>query len=142
MEDVEPARPVAPTTARGGRVSYPVWWFGLGASALVAGVLSLSAYADGLPAVLHRVRHADKVIHFSICGALAFFLDGALRRRALRVGRVAIPLAAVLILVPAAIEESLQRYAVHRTSSVGDFVADALGVACFVWLSRRLDGRR
>ena len=71
-------------------------------------------------------------------GLLAFFLDGALGRRALFPGsRVEVPLAAVAVLAPAAIEEYLQRYSVHRTSSVWDFAADLAGVVVLVTLSRR-----
>lgn len=140
MDDAELQTPLARDPGgRSERIGRPVWWLGLGASALLAGVLSLGAYAEGLSDSLERVPQADKAIHFAICGALAFFLDGVLRRRALRIGPLALPAAAVLILVPAGIEEFLQRYAVYRTSSLGDFVADVLGVGFFVWLSRRFD---
>ena len=69
---------------------------------------------------------------------VSFFLDGALRRRMIRIAGLAVPLAAVLFLVPAGIEEFLQRYSIHRSSSLGDFAADVAGVAVFVWLSRRV----
>jgi VanZ family protein len=113
-----------------------VWWLGLGASALVAGVLSLVAYDEGLP--FDQLPQLDKAVHFGIGGALAFFLDGVLRRRQVRVGLVGIPLAALLVLIPAGIEEFLQRFSTYRMSSLGDFTADVAGVAFFVWLSRRI----
>ena len=118
------------------RIGPAVWWFGLGGSVLVAAVLSLVSYAEGLP--FDQLPHLDKAVHFGLGGALAFFLDGVLRRRMLRVGPVGVPLAAALILVPAGIEEFLQRYSSNRTSSFGDFAADVAGVTFFVWLSRRV----
>lgn len=118
------------------RIGPAVWWFGLAGSAVIAACLSLVSYAEGLP--FDQLPHLDKAVHFGLGGALAFFLDGVLRRRMLRIGPIALPLAAVLILVPAGIEEFLQRYSLYRTSSFGDFAADIAGVAFFVWLSRRV----
>jgi VanZ family protein len=115
------------------------WWTGL--LIVTAGALYLSslAYAEGLPAIFRVVPQFDKVVHFTIAGLLAFFLDGALRRRALFAGtRVAVSLAAVAVLLPAAAEEYLQRYSTHRTSSIWDFAADLAGVVVLVTLSRRV----
>jgi polysaccharide biosynthesis protein VpsQ len=115
-----------------------VWWFGLAATVLVTAVLSLLSYAQGMPAAFDEVPQLDKALHFGLGGSLAFFLDGALRRRALRVGPVSLPLASVLLLVPAGIEEFLQRFSTYRTSSIADFAADVAGVTLFIWLSRRV----
>ncbi len=117
------------------RIGPAVWWLGLIACVLVGASLSIVSYAEGLP--FDQVPQLDKVVHFGLGGALAFFLDGVLRRRMLRIGPIALPLAAVLVLVPAGIEEFLQRYSVNRTSSFGDYAADVVGVTFFVWLSRR-----
>jgi VanZ family protein len=115
------------------------WWSGFGAIAAGAGYLSLLAYREGLPELFARVQQFDKVVHFSTAGLLAFFLDGALRRRsAFTIGGFAMPLAALLILVPAGIEEFLQRYSALRTSSIWDFTADLLGVLVLLPLSRRV----
>ncbi len=115
------------------------WWTGVLLISAIAGYLSVLAYAEGLPRVFEIVPQTDKAVHFSIAGLLAFFLDGALRRRALFVGsRFPVPLAAILILVPAAIEEYLQRYATYRTSSIWDFTADLAGVVLLILLSRRV----
>ena len=118
------------------RIGPVVWWLGLAATAFIAACLSLISYAEGLP--LDQPPHLDKAVHFGLGGALAFFLDGVLRRRMLRIGPIALPLAAVLTLVPAGVEEFLQRYSLNRTSSFADFAADVAGVAFFVWLSRRV----
>lgn len=113
------------------------WWAGVLVIGAIAAFLTLLAYAERLPEVF-RITHFDKCVHFAMAGMLAFFLDGALRRRALFVvSGFAVPLAAALILVPAGIEEYLQRYAVARTSSIGDFAADVAGVVVLITLSRR-----
>lgn len=127
-----------PPRPRAERIGRPVWWLGLVTSVLVAGGLSIEAYSAGLSLLFDRVPQSDKAFHFGVGGALAFFLDGVLRRRMLRVGSVALPAAAVLLLVPAGIEEYLQRYSINRTPSFADFAADVLGVTFFVWLSRRV----
>ncbi len=114
------------------------WWTGLILVAAGAAYLSSLAYAEGLPEFFRVVPQFDKVVHFTIAGLLAFFLDGALGRRMLFAGsRVAVPLAAVAVLAPAAVEEYLQRYSTHRTSSIWDFAADLVGVVVLVTLSRR-----
>jgi len=114
------------------------WWCGFGAVTAGAGYLSALAYREGLPAIFQLVPQFDKVVHFTTAGLLAFFLDGALRRRtAFSIDGRAISVAALVILVPAGVEEYLQRFSTYRTSSIWDFVADLLGVLVFIPLSRR-----
>jgi VanZ family protein len=116
------------------------WWAGFGAVLAGAVCLSALAYHQGLPDVFQVVPQFDKVVHFTTGGLLVFFLDGALRRRtAFTIAARAVPLSALFILVPAGIEEYLQRYSSYRTSSIWDFVADLLGVLVFLPLSRRRD---
>jgi VanZ family protein len=115
-----------------------IWVLGFGATVVAASSLSALAYADALPLVVQETPHLDKVLHFSVAGVLAFFLDGALARRGMRVGPLAVPWSAVIVLVPAGIEEYLQRYTTHRTSSFWDFAADVAGVVVLTWVSRRL----
>jgi VanZ family protein len=115
------------------------WWAGVAVVAAFAGYMTLLAYAERLPDVFRVVPQFDKGVHFTLSGLLAFFLDGALRRRTLfTVAGFGVPLAAVLVLVPAGIEEYLQRYATFRTSSIWDFAADVAGVLVLVALSRRI----
>jgi hypothetical protein len=123
------------------RIRRGVWWLGLAATVLVAVVGSAIAYLEGLPAFVQGVPHLDKACHFGVLGAIAFFLDPITRRRSIRVGQaIHLPVAAILILVPAGVEEYLQRFSANRSSSLGDFIADASGVVFFIWLSRRVDG--
>jgi hypothetical protein len=114
------------------------WWAGFLFIAAVASYLTVLAYYDELPRMFHVVFEFDKVAHFVTAGLLAFFLDGALKRRTLfTMAGVPVPLAAVLVIVPTGIEEYLQRYTIHRTSSGWDFAADVAGVIAFIPLSRR-----
>ena len=108
------------------------WWAGFLMVGAGGAALSLIAYLWGLPASLIG-NGGDKVVHFTLGGLLAFFLDGALRRRML----LRVPLAAVVILVPAGIEEWAQRFSSHRSSSIWDYAADCAGVFVFIALSRR-----
>ncbi|MBS2017324.1 MAG: VanZ family protein [Deltaproteobacteria bacterium] len=112
------------------------WWAGFAVIVAIAGLGSGIAYGPGLPDAFGR-HQIDKLLHFLLAGLLAFFLDGALGRRALRIGAWGVPLAALLVVVPTGIEEYLQRFSTERTSSVWDFAADVAGVALFVPLSRR-----
>jgi VanZ family protein len=115
------------------------WWIAVAVIVAGAGCLTLLAYREGLPEIFQRIPQFDKVVHFTIGGLLALFLDGALRQRtAFTLAGFAIPLAALVVLVPAGIEEYLQRYSAHRTSSIWDFVADLLGVVVLLSLSRRV----
>ena len=115
------------------------WWSGFAAIVTGGGFLTVLAYQEGLPSIFQVVPQFDKVVHFMTGGLLAFFLDGALRRRtAFTIDHRAVPLAALVVLVPAGIEEFAQRYSVHRTSSIWDFLADLFGVLVLLPLSRRL----
>jgi hypothetical protein len=125
--------------ARPPRIRPTIWRLGFVAMAFATITGSALAYVSGLPAIFDRVEQLDKVVHFGVFGSLAFFLDAVLRRRMLRVGAIAVPLAAVLVLVPAAIEEFCQRFSTNRTSDIFDFAADLAGVTVLVFLSRRLD---
>jgi len=118
----------------------PKWGWWAGFAAVTAGALWLTqrAYLHGLPVVLNKVWESDKIIHFVIAGLLAFFLDGALARRSAFVIRgFAVPLAAVLVLVPTGIEECLQSLSELRTASIWDYAGDVAGVLAFIPLSRR-----
>jgi len=119
------------------RVRPVVWWLGLGACLLVGVFASFLAYQNGLPSFVYEIDHVDKIIHCGMGAAFAFFLDPICKRR--EIAKTAIPLAAVRVLVPAGIEEYMQRYSPNRTSSIWDFLADVAGVALGIWISRRID---
>ena len=110
------------------------WWLGFFAVLGMAARLSYLAYHELLPETL---RAYDKVVHFTFAGLLAFFLDGAIRRRALAVAGVAIPVAPIGLLAVFACDEIAQSFTVHRTASFADYAADVAGVVVLTWLSRR-----
>ena len=120
------------------RRSYAIGFFAW--LALVAGI-SVAAYTVRGPTCVPVGPVSDKIGHFFLIGALAFFLDGALERRALVRRPIALPLAPVLVLAVAGIEEYCQRFSPRRSSSLGDFAADLAGVVALTLLSRRLDAR-
>jgi len=103
--------------------------------------LSFVAYGGGLK-ILGARRGLDKIVHFFLAGALAFSLDGALGRRNLHAWGLRLPLAPLLVLVPCAIDEWLQRYSAVRTSSLWDFLADVAGVTFSVGLGRFIARRK
>lgn len=96
------------------------------------------AYLGVLPPQLGAVPHFDLIGHFLFIGGMAFFLDGVLERRPLPGGFWS--LGGGLVIAVAGAEEYLQRFSPLRTSTWSDFIADVLGVALCVWLSRRLAG--
>ena len=101
------------------------WWVGFGAVVTFASTLSVLAYAGRLPPELFE---ADKAIHFTIAGLLAFFLDRATRARSLKW--------IVALLVLFGLEELAQRWSPNRSSSIADYAADLAGVVIFTSLSR------
>jgi polysaccharide biosynthesis protein VpsQ len=117
------------------------WKLGFAAQLSLVVLISIGAYAGVIPTVFTVVPHLDKLGHFILIGALAFFLDGALDHRELYRGLRFPRLAPVLVLAVAGIEEYLQRLSPRRTSEWGDFFADAVGVFFFAWLAGRV-GRR
>lgn len=113
------------------------WWGGFFVTGGAASYLTVLAYREDLPGVLNKIWQFDKVMHFAVAGLLAFFLDGALRRRGILIGRRLVPLAAIGVLVPSGVEEALQVFSTIRTASLWDFAADVAGVLAFIRLSRR-----
>jgi VanZ family protein len=119
---------------RTARTRQLAWWGGFVVTLAWALLATVLAYQERMPNIF---RDHDKVVHFCVAGALAFFLDGALKRRMIGGRHVNVPMASVVLLVPMALEEYLQRYATFRTASFGDFAADFAGVVALTWLSRR-----
>lgn len=108
------------------------WWLAFALVCCVTALLSAISYAGQMPGIVPETN-LDKVVHFVVGGALATTLDGALKRRSIGFLPIAVP----AVLVPAGIEEWLQRYSDTRTSSLGDFAADVAGVVVCTWLARR-----
>jgi VanZ family protein len=106
----------------------------------VALVLAISqvAYLGGLPLELWRWPLTDKVMHFVLFGLVAFCLNLWLNGRRIHVSRWSLPLAFVVPLVAATLEELLQGTSPHRTMDGWDWLCDVAGMLVFWWLSDRL----
>lgn len=113
---------------------------GLAAHFTTVFFIGLGAYLGVIPTFIHAVPHADWAMHALLIGGVAFFLDGAIDHRPLYRGKGSLAGAAVLAL--AGFEEWAQRFSHRRSSSWGDFIADAIGVVFFVWLARRITAAR
>lgn len=85
---------------------------------------------------LRGVRHGDKYVHFLVYGALAFLLHIALGGRSWRVWRIAIPVAAVLVLGFGLAEEITQLALPRRQFSVMDLASNLAGVVVFTALAQ------
>lgn len=90
-------------------------------------VTSIAAYSGKVPAFVAS-HGIDKVVHAAMGAVLTFSLARVLRGRAV--------LAAVLVLVPLATDEYLQRYSPMRSSDWGDLAADVAGALLAVAIVR------
>ncbi len=96
------------------------------------------AYLRCLPYRLLSWPGADKVLHFVLFGALAFWLELWLDGRDLGRGRLRVPLSLVLVLAPATGEEVLQLLSTSRTADLKDLLCDLAGILLAIWLARRI----
>ena len=88
--------------------------------------------------VVTRIPYGDKVAHFGLIGLLAMLVDLVAGRRDLRLGRLRVPLAPAVLFVVVLGEELSQAFLPTRTCDAIDLLADALGMATFVSLGRRV----
>ena len=77
--------------------------------------------------LVQQVPFGDKVGHLVFLGTLSFLFSAATSRKIVRVGPLALPKAAVVIIVLAAIEECSQRFFPSRTFDLFDLTANTLG---------------
>lgn len=103
----------------------------LAALGLVA-VGSCAAYAGLMPSFVGEVG-LDKVLHAGMGFTLTLLLARALGGRRW--------LAAVLVFLPVAADEYLQRFSSARTSDWNDLLADVVGIAVAVGLTRGVSAR-
>jgi VanZ family protein len=102
------------------------------------GFITELAYLRLLPSSLLHAPGIDKVAHLVLFGTLVFFLDLWLRGRDLRLARLHLPLALLLVLAGASIEESLQSLSPARNADLLDLLSDLLGMVLATALSRRI----
>jgi VanZ family protein len=96
------------------------------------------AYLGYLPQALLRWPYADKFLHFLLFGGVAFWLEFWLRpsTQARRSLLAAVPLAILVPLAIAALEEGVQSFSSLRTADWGDLTADLAGMVVFWRLSQ------
>ncbi len=101
-------------------------------------VMTQMAYLDILPKSLLAWPNSDKVIHGLFFGAVVFWLTMWWPERWIQVGRWRVPLAIVVPISLAMVEEIVQAYSPLRTGDLLDLSADLVGMVTFWWLSRRV----
>jgi undecaprenyl-diphosphatase len=109
-------------------------WPQIGIAVLVTHI----AYLGLLPLYLLRWPYADKTLHFLLFGAIVFWLNLWFDNRMVRLGFFVIPLAIVLPLSIAVLEEAAQSFSPYRTVDAGDLASDVAGMVFFWWLSCRV----
>jgi len=100
-------------------------------------VMTQMAYLDILPKTLLAWPYSDKVIHALFFGAVVFWLTLWWPERRVQVGNWALPLAIVVPISLALLEEIYQHYSPLRTGDLADLSADLIGMIFFWWLSRQ-----
>ena len=109
-------------------------------------LVTMMAYLGILPRHLLAWPHADKVLHFLLFGAVAFWLNLWMGGRVTRIPLPGsrkersrpVPVAVLIPLVLAAVEEGIQVTSPHRTGSPADLGADLLGLLLFWRLSEEV----
>lgn len=118
------------------------WTYGFGIHLGLVLMIAISAYLGILPTTYGKIPHVDLLGHAVLIGFLAFFLDGILDFRPLFSGKFSsIRLAPILIMGIAAVEEVAQVLSPRRSASLGDFIADVVGIVLCSWLARHLTER-
>ena len=102
------------------------WRLGLAVVTVTCVLASVLAYLGRMRLEVAGVPHVDFVGHLVFTAMLAFFADGVVGRR--RLGARAFPVGPAAVLGVAGLDEVLQRFSTCRSSTLSDFVADAIGV--------------
>lgn len=104
----------------------------------VAILVTMMAYLNILPTHLLRWPYADKVLHFLLFGSITFWLYLWWPNLVLPLGKWAVPVAILLPITIAFLEELLQGLSPLRTASLTDLAFDLAGMICFYLLARWL----
>jgi undecaprenyl-diphosphatase len=99
-------------------------------------VVTEMAYLNLIPRLLQTLPYFDKSMHLLGFGAVTFWLNLWLAPRLSPRGS-GVPLAILLPLIFALIEESLQSLSPYRTFDVWDLASDFLGIVFFWWVSQQ-----
>ncbi len=100
-------------------------------------IITQIAYMGLLPGTLLAWPYSDKVLHFTLFGAVVFWLDLWLSPRKV----LSIPISIAIPLSLAMIEEMAQHLSPLRTADITDLACDLAGMLVFYALSRRFRSR-
>lgn len=114
------------------------WQWLLWPQIALALLVTQMAYLDILPLHLLAIPYTDKFLHFLLIGSIAFWLNIWFRGRTVSMFRWAVPLALLIPLTIALLEEGAQLYSPLRTADLTDLLSDLAGLLFFWWLSQRL----
>jgi len=114
------------------------WQWLLWPQIALALLVTQMAYLGILPLHLLMIPFTDKFLHFLLIGSIAFWLNIWLRGRTVPLLNWAVPLALLIPLTIALLEEGAQFYSPLRTADVGDLLSDLAGLLFFWWLSQKM----
>lgn len=103
---------------------------------LLVGIIIMADLGARIFVVVHQVPLGDKIGHFFLIGFAAFLLNLWLKCRTFTVGPSRWLWGSAVFTIVVALEELLQVYLPHRSSSIWDFAADLLGIVVFGKLAR------
>ena len=115
----------------------PGWQWLLWPQVAVAILVSHMAYLDILPWPLLGWPLADKILHFLLLGSVVFWLNLWLEGREVAWRQWSIPLALLIPLAVAGLEEAAQFFSPLRSADLMDLLSDLAGMLCFWWLSHK-----
>lgn len=114
-------------------------WAGLTAAALLLPAANLTDWMPGIPwmrlALVFAGWGLDKLVHGTLFGVLAALAARSTRGLALRRPALAVFTAATLY---AMVLEAAQHWVPDRRADTLDFLADLVGIALGLWLTRRI----
>jgi hypothetical protein len=107
-------------------------------------VVSALAYVNALNFIDlgENFPWSDKMSHFVFVGGVAFWIDRGWDDPRVSIGRLSVPMALLLPLVVASLDESLQSLSPHRTAEILDWLSNVAGILTFWLLARTLWARR
>ena len=99
------------------------------------------AYIGVLPWSLLDWPMSDKVLHFLLFGGIAFWLNIWLEDRKLHLNGYSVPIALVLPIFFAFLDESLQYFSLVRNADLLDLLSDIAGLTTFYFFEQEVSYR-
>jgi hypothetical protein len=91
---------------------------------------------------IYSIPYGDKIGHFCLMGVFSFLLNLALKAKAIKLGKLNLPLGSLVVLLVVVVEEFSQLWVRGRTFDVGDLLFDSAGIVLFGELARQFVMRR